>query len=321
MSDTVPALDLLRSVSDVDAFAQFMFPSIPLSALLQLIRKARVLHVAAVHVNTAAVDDDFRSIIVGTPASPQCLHDFFLLNFVRACSDGIIETGQNVRCEPRLHTELQGPFADALRLWRAFHFPERRRKPVSLVLTRALSHAALDFRHILFTQAGASSSSSETHCVVVFVPPSSDQSVLQREIDAAIPYRDASVSIHIARPCKSVEYRAFDASDNFQSSLESGSFVTAAVQYLQAEMTCHTVSLEAGASTTAPLYRQPGNSVAVDILFLGMFRGRLIPQVVGGAVLSPGRMAELFDCVSSMQLSDQPDWSFACFVRKGLGNA
>jgi riboflavin biosynthesis pyrimidine reductase len=104
------------------------------------LRASGVVHVTAA-VRTS--DDRLRVIRIGDDA-PKSATDFFVLNLCRARCDAILTSAENLRREPRLHHDLQGPSAAALAHYRRFVLGKAA-PPLSAILTRSgdlpLTHA------------------------------------------------------------------------------------------------------------------------------------------------------------------------------------
>jgi len=66
---------------------------------------------------------------VGAPSSPHSQSDFFVLNLCRARADAVLTSAENLRREPTLGHQLQGPWADALLQYRT----QRLQKSAPLV--------------------------------------------------------------------------------------------------------------------------------------------------------------------------------------------
>lgn len=126
----------VRSAQGVARLARFLFGGEPLSS--------GILHPAAVWQDGGG---RLVTIRIG-PSSPRSALDSFSLNLARARADAIVTTGKNLRSEPDLLHDLQGPghLPGALEAWRR----ERLGKhgpPISLILTTGKE---LDFTHRLF---------------------------------------------------------------------------------------------------------------------------------------------------------------------------
>jgi riboflavin biosynthesis pyrimidine reductase len=56
---------------------------------------------------------------VGSPGAPHSATDFFVLNLCRARADAVLTSAENLRREPTLTHDLQGPWAAALKEYRS----------------------------------------------------------------------------------------------------------------------------------------------------------------------------------------------------------
>ena len=101
-------------------------PEVSGVAALEVTRELEALYgrsslcsAGVVHVTLAARDASGRLCAVRIdPRAPRSETDFFALNLCRARADAVLTTGENVRREPRLSHQLEGPWAPALAAYR-----------------------------------------------------------------------------------------------------------------------------------------------------------------------------------------------------------
>jgi len=149
--------------------------------------------------------------------TPESAHDAFVLNLTRARADAIVTTGKNLRAEPELNHDLQGPgdLGQALLHWRRDHLGKPNR-PVTLVLT---SGRTLDLGHRIFR--------SWTR-PVIYTGREGGWRLESRAADAGVEV------VPVAEPS-----------------------LRAAVDFLRREFGAATVAIEAGPSTSRELYDDP----------------------------------------------------------------
>lgn len=141
---TMRSDDEILSVSqghDVPAAAARLYGEEPTA---EGIRLRGVVHVTAVW---EAGQGGLTTLAIGE-GTPQCHHDAFALNWVRASADAIITTGKILRSEPHLQHRLGGPgeLPQALTEYRRSVLGKED-PPVTLVLT---SGRDLDLEHGVF---------------------------------------------------------------------------------------------------------------------------------------------------------------------------
>lgn len=93
---------------------------------------AGVLHV--VHA-ARAPNGRLSPLRIGAPSTPRSETDFFVVNATRAHADAILTSAENLRREPALSHALQGPWADALSVYRR-DVLHKSAPPTVAILTR-----------------------------------------------------------------------------------------------------------------------------------------------------------------------------------------
>ena len=246
---------------------------------LQPLRDARVVHVTAVH----ALGDTLTTMRIGE-STPRSLHDFFVLHLVRAHADAIVSTLKNLRDEPRLSFDLQGPgsLPEGLQDFRRRHLGKGR--PPKLVLLSR--RGDVDMQHPALRGAGATA---------IVVPTAQAASLRGRIADAGLS--------------EPVEVWAREHTD-----------LRSVVDGLLQQPRYSTVSIESGPSTARPLYDTP---CLIDALALCRFNAGSIPvEVVGGEMLSRDSLETLLPCAHPSHAVDEPSgpWSFQ-LRHRGLGGS
>lgn len=208
--------------------------------------------------------------------TPRSRYDRFVLNLARARADTLLTTGKILREEPQLSTGLlgDGPECDALLAWRR-DMLGRHHPPTVLVLTSGQG-ARVDLDHPAFRGWAAP---------ILFTGHAAAEGLFAEAL------------------ARSIEVVSHEAPS-----------IHEAVAYLQGELDCRTVSVEAGPSTSLALYRP---AVEVDELLLSVYHGAGVPDSVRGpAFLSPADVTAAFGLGSMPYQVDEAGgpWSFHRFA-------
>jgi len=231
---------------------------------------ANVIHVSSVFADRSGPEERYFTLRVSPPPVPRPPHDAFTLNLCRAAADAIIQSAQNLRDEPNLRGNVGGI---GLRQWRAAVL-SKMEQPTKLVLTSGSQ--PLDFGHLFFrcsegpihiyTSAAATPSIINAASAAGYTPQS------EHGLAQLLPGHSA---VTLAPPANASSEAAPVVSVTVVSAApEQRPSLAGAIAHLNAQG-LHTVSLEAGPSTTASLYQ----------LALSSSNPRLLPDLIFLSVL------------------------------------
>ena len=213
------------------------------------------------------------------PDTPPSRHDRFILNLARARADAILTTGKVLREEPSVTPLLIGS-PDEVAPLADWRRVALGKEGHPLALVLT-SGRSLDLDHPFFRGPTPT---------IVFTG------------------HDAASKVMPAALERSIEVVSHDAPS-----------ITAAVAFLQGELDCSTVAIEAGPSTSLQLYRP---SLTVDELLLSVYLGPAIPRSVRGSrFLEPATIEAMFPNRSEPYTVEEPSgpWCFRRWTRQPSG--
>lgn len=248
--------------------------------LTSLYGTTELLRAGVVHVTSARrAPDGRRHVIAIGPAAPPSSTDFFLLNLCRARADAILASAGTLRSEPSLSHALQGPFAGALGRYRE-RVLHKASPPVVAILTRS---GELPLEHPVWEDGTAK------------------LVLTTQEVRSALA----------ARLGARAEVVALDG---------PGSSLAGAATHLDARTATAwlalrglpLISIEAGPSTSGPLYQPPS---VVDELLLSLFEAPT--EVELGKALPPdGALFSGLRCVADTARDEASGaWRFQRWLR------
>lgn len=212
-----------------------------------------------------------------TPDTPRSEYDRFVLSLSRARADAILTTGKILRSEPGLSHEFLGP-------------PNLR-------------HAFAEWRTVALAKEG---------------PPLTVILTSGHSVDRDHPIFQGPTRAMIFT---STEGRSRLESWATASQVEvvgvDHASMHAAVAFLLGDRGVRTLSIEAGPSTTLPLYRQT-STPSIDELLLSVYLGNRVAAGVRGApFLDPATLNRTFPFRSDPHLVSEPSgqWQFQRFAR------
>ena len=311
MSTIFPNFSKLYTASQVSDAISFLFPGIS-SAELHSFARNKVLHSVAVAKRQLPVGVLGASVLsprfgLGNGSklvvikinekSPPSIHDFFMLNLVHALSDVVLTTGQILREEPKNHTDIQGPFAKGLKLW--------REEVLKL--------------------------SGESNALVLTQNPSEfDLHLIGRELDEGRPHHVVftdcdrvfrSPAMKSDRTSSVVDFLSTLPTDFF-SEEKNKKNLSLLLSFLASKLS---VCIDCGPSTTVPIYqsvlddlRRPDKNLSFafipDVLFLSVYQGESFNDAcVGKDFITEEDIHLLYEEKSKLVLDD---WTFYVFIKR-----
>eukprot|EP00466_Bigelowiella_natans_P018172 jgi/Bigna1/77095/fgenesh1_pg.45_\ len=191
-----------------------------------------------------------QSLTISTPlimcsqineSSPESATDFFILNACRAAADYVVTTGEILREEHDLNTDIQGQHAEDLAAWRR-ELGKTEPQPTTVVMTNS---SELDFEHPLFLQEGRKR--------MIYTSESTYATLQRRRIDPSI--------------------------DFLVSNAPSLQGLIHELQNQHKDASPCTISVEAGPTTSSTVYAggdiEDGDMGSPDLLFLSEYRNSL----------------------------------------------
>lgn len=235
-----------------------------------------VVHVtSAVRMQGGAL----RVIAIG-PGAPRSASDFFVLNACRARADALLTTASILRSEPTVVHSLQGPSAPLLAAYRR-EVLHKERPPLCAILTRG---GQLPREHPVWNDG--------TDKLVLTTP------------EAAEPLRALLGSLFARAP---------EGAPASPEVLALAELDARSALVLLAQRGHALVSVEAGPSTTGPLYREPS---VVDELLLSLFEGPRGGVQLGGE-LPAGLLTGRACTGESVRDEESGRWRFQRWRRVG----
>jgi len=201
----------------------------------------------------------------------MCDTDAFLLSLARSQADAVVTTGEILRVETAMC--IQNITHDAsLRRYRRDAL-QKKQLLISLVLTRS---GSLPNTHMFFQRAPGP--------IVLYYTGSSKRPLIALNAIASAAAHGGAV-LHVP-----------------------GASSRDAIAFLQKQLKCASISIEAGPSTTNQLYTHP---CAIDMLLLSVYSGKIHSRFRGARSVQFDLLTEHMTCAGQSQ---ERDWRFQLFV-------